>query len=1253
LLTKQNTSPVFSQTTFTNAQGQYSFDMLDMGTYDIQFVLPANKEVTLQDVGTDELLDSDINSSGTLRDIIINFGSAIEGINAGFIDNRGAVCGIIWIDENNDGIRSETDVRRLSNTKVVLLDTLGNRLDSIFTSADGAYEFNGLNDGLYLIQFGLDTTYFLSPPNLASDTSDSDVVERFFNLSSDTLRLTTGVKLQFVDAGVYQLASLGDRVLVDINEDGFQDAGDIGLNNVIVQLLDTNNTPIQSTITQSLGGLPGFYEFTNILPGEYVVEVQAPTFYKFTNPNTGGNNELDYDIRSLSGMFGATDPIPLLSGEINNSVDIGLVDRTPDPTTISGFLWEDLDTDGVREPNEPGQNGQTVTLYRENGSLVSTTQTNFSNDFNVDGYYEFTNLPAGNYYVVFSLPMGAFNTQPNTTIEGLDSDITNSILNNSTDIITIGPTIPALSTDGGFLKNGSIGNRTWIDFKMDGILEFENGVSFVQVNLRRPDGSLEATTFSDFFPLMGDGFYSFSNVRPGEYYLEFVPNENLLFTFPNQGNDDTRDSDVTGAFGPGTTDLFLLQSSEVKDDVDAGLVLQSSTIGDFVWLDLNGNGLQNTGEPGLNGIVVKLFSPTFGGLLIAETETTFDAANQAGSYHFDNIQPGLYYVEFERPEGLLFTQNVTSNSFLNSDVIDGELGRTMQFFVMEGTNNSSLDAGLFEPSSLGDFVWEDINANGIQDDGEPGIEGVTVNLFTSLPFPVASTVTDQDGFFCFDSLIEGFYSLEFERPDGYEFTQSDVGSDDTKDSDVNATGLTPLVSLAHGFSFKDLDAGLSQVGNRRMLSTVWVDENANGVREINESRMGNVEIELINHQGEMMEKIYSDQFGKFSFLTPSVDGIQIRAIPPNEYVFTSINVGSDQWDSDVDENGYSALIMPTSEISNLDIGLIPSGRIYVDIWRDKNANGIKDNKEVGLESIELDLFDMNGNLIDWNSSSKLKAGKAGVTFDELSLGTYQIKVRNTQDMLSTGPSNNLTETDIEFYEKDGALWSEPIEIRPLKAYHELSRGFYYGGQIISSVWLDIDRDGQRAPFERGVQDVYVTLIENQTGKIYTKLSDSEGSVHFNNLPVGHYHLRYFAFDNLDFTIANTGSDYSDSDVTGDFGPGTTNEFYIKNNFVTTHINAGIKGDLEGVDNLEPNLENRHTSSPKVKVFPNPTANFINVNHSFKEPVDFAIFDVRGALLKEGVIKDWDMKIDVSNYAPGLYTLKILKEGVPPVVFFKD
>ena len=32
-------------------------------------------------------------------------------------------------------------------------------------------------------------------------------------------------------------------------------------------------------------------------------------------------------------------------------------------------------------------------------------------------------------------------------------------------------------------------------------------------------------------------------------------------------------------------------------------------------------------------------------------------------------------------------------------------------------------------SAIGDFVWNDVNANGIQNEGEPGIAGVTVSLF--------------------------------------------------------------------------------------------------------------------------------------------------------------------------------------------------------------------------------------------------------------------------------------------------------------------------------------------------------------------------------------------------------------------------------------------------------------------------------------------------------------------------------------------
>ena len=42
-----------------------------------------------------------------------------------------------------------------------------------------------------------------------------------------------------------------------------------------------------------------------------------------------------------------------------------------------------------------------------------------------------------------------------------------------------------------------------------------------------------------------------------------------------------------------------------------------------------------------------------------------------------------------------------------------------------------MDAGLYRPASLGDYVWEDLNGNGQQDNGEPGIDGVTVRLCTA------------------------------------------------------------------------------------------------------------------------------------------------------------------------------------------------------------------------------------------------------------------------------------------------------------------------------------------------------------------------------------------------------------------------------------------------------------------------------------------------------------------------------------------
>ncbi|MCA9139938.1 MAG: hypothetical protein KDB00_24365 [Planctomycetales bacterium] len=130
------------------------------------------------------------------------------------------------------------------------------------------------------------------------------------------------------------------------------------------------------------------------------------------------------------------------------------------------------------------------------------------------------------------------------------------------------------------------------------------------------------------------------------------------------------------------------------------------------------------------------------------------------------------------------------------------------------------------PVNLGDYVWYDDNVNGIQDNGELGVEGVTVNLYVDANNngiaepngadggPIATDVTDSNGLYLFEGLYPGEYFVEFVTstlPAGYALTGQNAGTDDAVDSDADqSTGLTEIISLG---VVDDLtwDAGIYQL----------------------------------------------------------------------------------------------------------------------------------------------------------------------------------------------------------------------------------------------------------------------------------------------------------------------------------------------------------------------------------------------------------------------------------------------------------
>jgi len=112
-------------------------------------------------------------------------------------------------------------------------------------------------------------------------------------------------------------------------------------------------------------------------------------------------------------------------------------------------------------------------------------------------------------------------------------------------------------------------------------------------------------------------------------------------------------------------------------------------------------------------------------------------------------------------------------------------------------------------ASIGNFVWQDRNANGIQETGEPGINGVIVNLYDSADNLIEATVTSVVGFYSFTNLEPGSYYLEFiEYSGGYVFSPINQGNSDQVDSDVYLTGRTDIITLNNGETDWSWDAGM-------------------------------------------------------------------------------------------------------------------------------------------------------------------------------------------------------------------------------------------------------------------------------------------------------------------------------------------------------------------------------------------------------------------------------------------------------------
>jgi len=308
-------------------------------------------------------------------------------------------------------------------------------------------------------------------------------------------------------------------------------------------------------------------------------------------------------------------------------------------------------------------------------------------------------------------------------------------------------------------------------------------------------------------------------------------------------------------------------------------------LGDYVWHDLNADGLQQGGEPGLTGVVVTLYNLSSNALNVV-------TSGVSGAYAFTNLVPGSYFVGFSTPAGGIPSPvNQGGDDTIDSDA-STITGYTMPVILAAGGSNNTLDAGFYFPGSIGDFVWSDVDYDGIQDGGEVGIPGVTVVLYDLLTNVVGITTTAINGAYAFTNLMPGGYFVGFIQPTNFNYSPAHTGIDDAIDSDADpVSGQTPAIILVSGQNNNTLDAGFYQPAS--VGDFVWREFNPDGIQNPGEPGYNNLVLELYSTNDVLVGTTTSTLFGAYAFTNLPPGDYYIKAVIPLGVIVTPQYQGGD------------------------------------------------------------------------------------------------------------------------------------------------------------------------------------------------------------------------------------------------------------------------------------------------------------------------------------------------------------------------
>lgn len=1110
-----------SRSATSDASGNYVFSSLEQANgsgYTITETQPSGFDDGLETVGTSSSgtppggTVSATVGSNTISNILLGSDQVATGYNFGEL-GQNSLGGTVFADRNNNGTQDSGDTG-IANVTITLTgtDARGTAVNrTTTTNASGAYSFANVLPGTYELAETQPTT-FLDGIDTAGTRGGNTTVND--QISSIALTDQNGTGYNFAELP----GAISGRVWRDANRDGNLDGGEVGINNVTINLSGTDtlgNAVTRTTTTDASGN----YSFTDLPAGTYSITETQPAGYGSTTPNTISDVQIAAAGTTSNHNFG---------------------DST---SALTGTVFFDRNANAANDASDTGIAGVTLTLTGTSagGSAVSLTTTT-----DASGAFSFDDLLAPNgagYTLTETQPTAYANGQ---ITAGTAGGTPNQGQNQVTGIALASGTVASSYL---FAELGTpISGTVYRDANRNSVKEpAEPGIGNVTLTLRDAGNAIVATTTTD-----ANGTYSFPPQPGGSYTVE----EDQPAGY-SSGPENTSNS-VALALVAGTPGVVNFGES-------------TGSLAGIVFLDVDEDGVQDPGDDvGLPGVSLTLTgTDALGNAVNASTST-----NSSGQYAFNDLLSGTYTITESQPASF-----GDGSETLGPGNVGGTVGNDVYSDIalpvgVQATGYNFAETG----SAITGVVFRDFNRDGTQQAGDTPIANVTITLRDGSNAIVGTTTTAADGSYMFAGIAAGNYTVVETQPLGYgsaatspdsvavvvpvngaataSFADTlstltgsvyiDLNGNGTRDPGeggiaavtitltgtdasgaavnrsvgTDATGtflfidlLTPngsgyalnqpvqpaayadgidaagtaggnvgndVIGAIHLSVNTDATGYLFGEGGSTLTGTVFKDVNANGTREGGDTPIANVTIVARDVSNTIVATTTTDANGTYTFVGLPAGNYTIEETQPAGYGSSTPNAVS--------------VTVGAGNSAGADFGETTSSLAGY-VWTDTNNDGVRDAGEPPVQGVAIAL---NGTDAAGAPVSRTTATDAtgAFLFDDLLSGTYTLS--------ETQPTAYADGIDAAG-SAGGTVANDTISAIALPP-GTAATGYTFaelGQSVMGRVWRDSDRDGTIDPSEIGIAGVTVTLRSGGS-VIDTTTTDADGRYVFTNILAGQY-----------------------------------------------------------------------------------------------------------------------------------------------------